>query len=126
MNVFKLALIGCGGIGMYHLEHFMCMKDVEMVGFCDVLPERAARIRAVIAFIILYVYEADTPAQNLYPIFRPRERDHVTHVVISANQRAAYVVNEPRHVERGLKESVPYVFNAYEQAGRLDISYMAR
>jgi len=37
----KLAIIGCGGIGTYHLEHFLAYKDVELVGFCDLIPERA-------------------------------------------------------------------------------------
>jgi myo-inositol 2-dehydrogenase / D-chiro-inositol 1-dehydrogenase len=37
----KLALIGCGGIGSYHLEHFMKYDDVHLAGFCDIIPERA-------------------------------------------------------------------------------------
>ena len=37
----KLAQIGCGGIGGYHLEHFLKFDDVELVGFCDIIPERA-------------------------------------------------------------------------------------
>ena len=37
----KLAIIGCGGIGSYHLEHFLDYTDVELAGFCDLIPERA-------------------------------------------------------------------------------------
>lgn len=37
----KLALIGCGGIGSYHLEHFLQFKDIELAGFCDLLINRA-------------------------------------------------------------------------------------
>lgn len=37
----KLAVIGCGGIGTYHLEHFMQYDDIELAGFCDIIPERA-------------------------------------------------------------------------------------
>lgn len=38
----KLALIGCGGIGSYHLSHFVQFKDIiELAGFCDLIPERA-------------------------------------------------------------------------------------
>jgi predicted dehydrogenase len=37
----KLALIGCGGIGGYHLEHFLQWKDVSLAGFCDITLERA-------------------------------------------------------------------------------------
>ncbi|HBP38490.1 MAG TPA: hypothetical protein DD640_07080 [Clostridiales bacterium] len=42
----KLALIGCGGIGGYHLEHFLDYRDVELAGFCDLIPERAERFAA--------------------------------------------------------------------------------
>ncbi len=38
----KLAIIGCGGIGGYHLGHFKQFTDiVELAGFCDLIPERA-------------------------------------------------------------------------------------
>jgi len=38
----KLAMIGCGGIGQYHLKHFLEFTDiVELAGFCDLIPERA-------------------------------------------------------------------------------------
>ena len=38
----KLALIGCGGIGTYHLGHLLQFTDiVELAGFCDLIPERA-------------------------------------------------------------------------------------
>jgi predicted dehydrogenase len=37
----KLALIGCGGIGAYHLEHFTQWKDISLAGFCDITLERA-------------------------------------------------------------------------------------
>jgi predicted dehydrogenase len=37
----KLAMIGCGGIGKYHLEHFLDFNDIELAGFCDLIPERA-------------------------------------------------------------------------------------
>lgn len=37
----KLAMIGCGGIGSYHLGHFLGFKDIELAGFCDLIIERA-------------------------------------------------------------------------------------
>lgn len=37
----KLAMIGCGGIGAYHLEHFLKFEDVALAGFCDIRLERA-------------------------------------------------------------------------------------
>ncbi len=42
----KLALIGCGGIGEYHLSHFLGFTDiVELAGFCDIIPERAEKFQ---------------------------------------------------------------------------------
>ena len=37
----KAAIIGCGGIGSYHLGHLTQFKDIQLVGFCDPLIERA-------------------------------------------------------------------------------------
>ncbi len=37
----KLALIGCGGIGSYHLKHFVQFQDIQIAGLCDLLIERA-------------------------------------------------------------------------------------
>jgi len=37
----KLAMIGCGGIGGYHLDHFVNFTDIELVGFCDLIQDRA-------------------------------------------------------------------------------------
>lgn len=37
----KLAMIGCGGIGQYHLEHFLQFDDIALAGFCDLIPARA-------------------------------------------------------------------------------------
>ena len=46
MNKMRVALIGCGTIGRYHLEHFKKMNDVEVVGVCDLIEERAAQFAA--------------------------------------------------------------------------------
>ena len=37
----KLAMIGCGGIGEYHLGHFLQFEDINLAGFCDLVLERA-------------------------------------------------------------------------------------
>jgi predicted dehydrogenase len=37
----RLALIGCGLIGEYHLNHLKQFNDIELVGFCDIIQERA-------------------------------------------------------------------------------------
>ncbi len=37
----RVGLIGCGGISGAHLPHLSASDDVELVGFCDVVVERA-------------------------------------------------------------------------------------
>ena len=39
----KLVIIGCGNIGRYHLDHFLKMDDVNIVGVCDIIEERAQK-----------------------------------------------------------------------------------
>jgi predicted dehydrogenase len=42
MSKKRVAIVGCGGIGGYHLGHLVQFTDiVELVGFCDLIPERA-------------------------------------------------------------------------------------
>ena len=42
MSKKRVAIVGCGGIGGYHLGHLVEFTDiVELVGFCDLIPERA-------------------------------------------------------------------------------------
>ncbi|MBR6739676.1 MAG: Gfo/Idh/MocA family oxidoreductase [Clostridia bacterium] len=42
MKKARLAIIGCGGIGEYHLGHFLEFTDIiDMVGFCDLIKEKA-------------------------------------------------------------------------------------
>ncbi len=45
----KLAIIGCGCIGEYHMYHFLQLKaeklEFEMVGFCDLIEEKAVKFQ---------------------------------------------------------------------------------
>lgn len=42
MKKARVAIIGCGNIGSYHLGNLMKLLDIaELVGFCDIIPERA-------------------------------------------------------------------------------------
>lgn len=39
----RVGLIGCGGISNAHLPHLSKSEDVELVGFCDIVVERAEK-----------------------------------------------------------------------------------
>ena len=42
METLKTGIIGCGGIANgKHMPTLAKMEDVEMVAFCDIVPERA-------------------------------------------------------------------------------------
>jgi len=42
MNKARVGIIGCGNIGSYHLGNLKQLTDIaELVGFCDIIPERA-------------------------------------------------------------------------------------
>jgi myo-inositol 2-dehydrogenase / D-chiro-inositol 1-dehydrogenase len=41
MSKIKVCFVGCGGIANYHFSHLVNFEDVEFVGFCDLIPERA-------------------------------------------------------------------------------------
>ncbi len=65
MEKKKLAIIGCGGIGRYHLDHFLQMQDIQIAGVCDILEDRAQA----------FAEEAHCPAfvhyQEMYDAVRP-------------------------------------------------------
>lgn len=44
MSKVKVCIVGCGGIGNYHFSHLINFDDVEFVGFCDLIPERAEQM----------------------------------------------------------------------------------
>ncbi|MBO4407116.1 MAG: Gfo/Idh/MocA family oxidoreductase [Clostridia bacterium] len=48
MEKTKVAMIGCGGRNKVHLDKLSAIEEVEFVGFCDVLPERAEAFRNIV------------------------------------------------------------------------------
>lgn len=47
MELVRLGVIGCGGIAFSkHMPSYKKMNNVEMVAFCDIVPERAEKAKA--------------------------------------------------------------------------------
>ena len=43
--MLKVCIIGCGGIGTYHLGHLVEYGDlITLDGFCDLIPEKAEEL----------------------------------------------------------------------------------
>lgn len=47
MEKIRVAMIGCGGRAKSHLKGLVTFEDVELVGFCDIIEERAAEFASV-------------------------------------------------------------------------------
>jgi len=41
----RIGIIGNGGIGSWHFSHLVEFDDVELVAFCDIIPERAENFK---------------------------------------------------------------------------------
>lgn len=44
--VFKIGLIGCGGIASMHMQVLSRIRDVQLVSFCDIVEDRAREFNA--------------------------------------------------------------------------------
>jgi len=73
----RLALIGAGGMGSYHLANIARLDTVELTAVCDILPERAA------AAARQYGGRAYTDSQALFD-------DHVCEAVLIATPHYAH------------------------------------
>ena len=45
-EMFKVAVVGCGGIGNAHVAAWSRLEDVEVAAVCDIDPEKAAAFAA--------------------------------------------------------------------------------
>ena len=69
MKKTRVALIGCGTIGRYHFDHFKKMDDVEVVGVCDIIPERADTFAAEVNCPAFYNFKEMYDAVNPECVF---------------------------------------------------------
>ena len=93
MAKIKAAFIGCGGRNGVHLDKCMDMGDVEFVGFCDVVEEKA------------YSYAARTKTDPEGKIFRnykdllANTNPEVIFIAVPPHQHGEI---EPAVIERGI------------------------
>lgn len=41
MKKIRACMVGNGGMASWHLNHLIAFEDIDLVGFCDLIPERA-------------------------------------------------------------------------------------
>ena len=75
-RIVKVGIIGCGGIANgKHMPSLKNLSDVQMVAFCDIIPERAEKA----AGFIKKVYRYNAPELPLaYAHFVPHTGTHST------------------------------------------------
>lgn len=66
MSKVKICFVGCGGIANYHMSHLRLLNDLEYIGFCDLIEERAQRFVDMVGQGKVYtdfrkMYEECTP-----------------------------------------------------------------
>ncbi len=78
----RVGLIGCGGISGAHLPHLTQSDDVEIVGFCDVVVERAEKKAAK------YVEEVTSAGRTA----SPKVYDDAAKLIADQELDAAYIL----------------------------------
>ncbi len=113
----KLAVIGCGGIGSYHLSHFVQFKDIiEMVGFCDIIPEKAEAFVEKAgegkAFVDYKVMLDEVAPEAIFICIPPYCHGEIEYELI--NRRIPFFVEKPLALDMELAKDIR---NKVEEAG---------
>ncbi len=117
MDKVKIAFIGCGGIAGWHLSHLLEQDDVEYVGFCDIIPERAESFvqrtggtaKAYTDFRVML--EEITP-DAVYICVPPHVHGEIEFALIDRN--IPFLVEKPMALDYELAEKI---CNAAEEKG---------
>ncbi len=104
----KVAIIGCGGIGEYHLSHLIDFDDVELVGFCDLIPERAQafveRTKSGQAFTdYKHMYDATNP-EAVFICVPPYAHGEIEFETI--NRKIPFFVEKPVTLDMELAKQI--------------------
>ena len=125
--MFRVAIIGCGAISKVHAEYLSQMKEVEIVGLCDIRPERADALAEQFGIraprFTDYVRMLDEVKPDAVHICTP----HVLHVpmAIDALKRNIHVLTEkPVCIDPQQKEAL--LAAAKESSAKICVSFQNR
>lgn len=109
MDKVKIAFIGCGGIAGWHLSHLLLQDDVEYVGFCDIIPERAENFvkrtgGTAKAYTDYKVMLDEIKPDAVYVCVPPHVHGEIEFTLIDKN--IPFLVEKPMALDIGLAEKI--------------------
>lgn len=108
MEKIKAAIIGCGGRNGVHFDKMMEFGDVELVGFCDVILERAERMQRRAgegkAYTCLTSMLDDTKPDVVFIAVPPDQHGDIEREVIARGIN--FMVEKPMALDMELGEEI--------------------
>jgi predicted dehydrogenase len=119
----RLGIIGCGGMGGYHAKRFTEMQQVELVGVCDVLQEKATALAEQLGVKAFTHHQDLLPAVDAVCICTPPR--HRLDVMLDSARAGKHVFAE-KPLALNLAEA-DLMVEAARQAGiKLMVGYVLR
>ena len=113
MEKIKIGVIGCGGIANgKHLPAIRSLQDVEIVGFCDIIKEKAEKAKA----------EYGTEASKVYTDYKEMLKDDsiVAVHVCTPNRSHSFITVDALHAGKHVICEKPMAINSAEAKKMLD------
>lgn len=109
----RIGIIGCGGIANgKHMPALKDLKNVEMVAFCDVIPERAEKAAKTYG----------TPDAKVYTDYKELLKDESIDAVhvCTPNRHHSYITVDALHAGKNVLCEKPMAINSIEAKKMLD------
>lgn len=109
----RIGIIGCGGIANgKHMPALKDLKNVEMVAFCDVIPERAEKAAKTYG----------TPDAKVYTDYKELLKDESIDAVhvCTPNRHHSYITVDALHAGKNVLCEKPMAINSVEAKKMLD------
>ncbi len=113
MRTVKVGIIGCGGIANgKHMPSLKKLDNVEMVAFCDIIPERAQKAAR----------EYGTPDARVYTDYRDLLREQEIEVVhvLTPNRAHSFITVDALDAGKHVMCEKPMAINSAEAQKMLD------
>ena len=112
----KVAMIGCGGIGVYHLSHLTTFGDIaQLAGFCDLILEKAEKFAqetggGAMAYTDFRVMLTEVKPDAVFVCVPPYCHGEIEEELI--NRNIDFFVEKPLTLDMELAKSSEFHFKA--------------
>ena len=113
MKKVRIGIIGCGGIANgKHMPSLKKLPNVEMVGFCDIIPERAEKAKA----------QFGTPDAKTYTDYKELLKDETIDVVhvCTPNRSHSFITVDSLEAGKHVMCEKPMAINSEEAKKMID------